>query len=451
VLLSPPATDYWHTLMESVLFSAKYKNNRQTLVKYTVITTALLLLAQVTIYGQSDYGQSDGLSGSQVDSEESHISLLSHGSGTIQRNLPALVRPELPEMQRSYSAYTTWLKQQVDETALPGVALAVVSSKGILLLETWGVRSAGKADLIDSNTIFRIASVSKTFAGTVAAQLVEQEAYGWDEPLIKILPQHKLGSDASSQVLTLRHIMSHSSGLMPHAYSNMLDAGVSYQKIQEKFHEILVVCAPGRCYGYQNVVFSLVADVVEVRTHKTYEQFVKDNIFTPLGMNTASLSLEDYLSNSNASSPHQRSRGSWQVASTNSAYYTTGPASGVNASILDMSRWAQANLGAFPGVLSRSLLDVQHTPVVETPRGSYFNRWPKVQNAWYGLGWRVFDYAGMRIVHHGGGVRGFRTELVLIPEKDLALVVLFNAETTIANDVVPGFLDHVIQQAALGL
>ncbi len=425
------------------MFSAGYKNSWHPLFKCTVITSGLLLLAQVTSYGQS---------GGQAGSDDISTNLLSHGTGTIQRNLPALVPPGLTEMVlQDYGPYTTWLKQQVNELDLPGVALSVVSSKGILLMETWGVRSAGRPDPINSNTIFRIASVSKTFAGTVAAQMVLQEAYGWDEPLIKILPQHRLGSETSAQALTLRHIMSHSSGLMPHAYSNMLDAGVSYQKIQEKFHEIPVVCEPGRCYGYQNVVFSLISDVVEARTHKTYEQFVKENIFIPLGMSTASLSLEDYLGNSNASSPHQRSRGNWKVATTNSAYYTTGPASGVNASILDMSRWAQANLGAFPEVLPRALLDMQHTPVVETPRGSYFNRWPKVQNAWYGLGWRVFDYAGMRIVHHGGGVRGFRTELVLIPEKDLALVVLFNAETPIANDVVPGFLDHVIQQAALEL
>jgi beta-lactamase class C len=426
-----------------VLFAADHKNNWRRLFTGASILFGFMLLIQVTSYGQS---------GNESNPTELNVSFLSHGTGIIQRTLPPLVQPDFLDSQpQDYVPYVTWLKQQVDEMALPGVAMAVVSSKGILTMETWGVRSAGKPEPVDSNTIFRIASVSKTFAGTVAAQLVLQEAYGWDEPLIKILPQHRLGSEASSQALTLRHIMSHSSGLMPHAYSNMLDAGVSYQKIQEKFHEIPVVCEPGRCYGYQNVVFSLVSDVVEVRTQKTYEQWVKENIFTPLGMSTASLTLEDYLANANASSPHQRSGSAWKVATTNSAYYTTGPASGVNASILDMSRWAQANLGAFPEVLPRALLDMQHTPVVETPRGSYFNRWPKVQKAWYGLGWRVFDYAGMRIVHHGGGVRGFRTELVLIPEKDIALVVLFNSETPVANDVVPGFLDHVILQAAVEL
>lgn len=400
----------------------------------------VLALTQVSTHGQ------------QVP-PEMNTAMLSHGSGTVQRVLPPLVHQELPELvqqQGDFSAYVSWLKQQIDEKHLPGAAMAVVTSKGILSMETWGVRAVGKSEPVDSDTIFRIASVSKTFAGTVAAQLVQQEAYGWDEPLIKILPQHRFGSDQSTQQLTLRHIMSHSTGLMPHAYSNMLDAGVAYEKIQEKFHEIPVVCPPGRCYGYQNVIFSLVSDVVQVQVQKSYEDFVKENIFTPLGMRTASLSLEDYLKNANASSPHQAVRNNrWRVATTNAAYYTTGPASGINASILDMSRWAQANLGAFPEVLPRSLLEVQHTPVVETPHGSYFNRWPKLEKAWYGLGWRVFDYAGLRVVHHGGGVRGFRTEMALVPELDLALVVLFNAETPVANDVVPGFLDQALLNRTL--
>jgi beta-lactamase class C len=390
-------------------------------------------------------------SGSADEALAFNAGAYSQGSGLILRDasvpplLPALLvveenAPGLPD----FSLYTTWLRQQVEEIHLPGVAMAIVSSKGILSLETWGVRAAGKDGAVDADTIFRIASVSKTFAGTVAAQLVQQQAYSWDEPLFRILPQYRFGTAELTEALTLRHVLSHSSGLMPHAYSNMLDAGVSYQKIQEKFHEIPVVCPPGRCYGYQNVVFSLVSDVVQMQTQKSYEEFVRENIFAPLGMRTASLTLEEYLANANASSPHQRSRDTWRVATTNAAYYTTGPASGVNASILDMSRWAQANLGAFPEVIPRSLLEVQHSPVVETPRGSYFNRWPKLEKAYYGLGWRVFDYAGLRVVHHGGGVRGFRTELALVPELDLALVVLFNGETALANDVVPGFLDQLL-------
>ena len=109
-----------------------------------------------------------------------------------------------------------------------------------------------------------------------------------------------------------------------------------------------------------------------------------------------------------------------------------------------MSNWVRANLGGFPDVLSPDVLERLQTPVIETPRGNYFNRWEQLDSAYYALGWRVFDYRGLRVIHHGGGLRGFRSELALIPELDFGIVVLFNAETTVANDVVPAFVDAVL-------
>ena len=229
-----------------------------------------------------------------------------------------------------------------------------------------------------------------------------------------------------------------------HAYSNMLDDGVLYEKIQEKFNEIPTVCPPGKCYGYQNVVFSLIGDVVQASTHQSYEQFLHDRLFVPLGMSGASTGLEPFEANTNAAAPHRKVRGNWQTTTNNPAYYSVAPAAGINATIQDMAIWARANLGAFPEVLPAQVLQTAHSPVVETPHGNYFNRWDGLEHAWYGLGWRVFDYRGKRVVHHGGGVRGFRSEMVLIPELNLGLVVLFNAETSFANDIVPAFLDSII-------
>tara|TARA_R100000322_G_scaffold12968_1_gene7785 strand:+ start:68 stop:1414 length:1347 start_codon:yes stop_codon:yes gene_type:complete len=366
---------------------------------------------------------------------------------TFQQLTPGqLPQPVSPAEQLDYSAYKNWLQAQVNELGIPGVALAIVSSRGLIDVQTLGVRSVAENEAVDAQTVFRIASVSKTFAGTVASQLVSHNIFSWDDPVAGILPQYSIGTDPATQSMTLRHVLSHSTGLMPHAFSNMLDAGVAYQKIQEKFHEIPTVCAPGECYGYQNVVFSLVADVVEASLQTHYDDFVRENIFAPLQMRSASMGYEDYINNPYASEPHQRGRGGWRVSTTNPAYYTAGPAAGVNATIVDMARWVQANLGGVPDVLSPELLAMQHTPVVETPYGNYFNRWPKVQKAWYGLGWRIMDYDGVRIVHHGGGVRGFRSEMVLIPEYDVGMVVLFNATTSLANDVVPQFLDTVLAE-----
>lgn len=359
--------------------------------------------------------------------------------------VPALlIAQEQTSPGTDFSAFEQWLEGEINTRGIPGVAMGIVTSDEVLDVQTWGVRSRDGEAPVDAQTVFRIASVSKTFAGAVAALLVHDRKQQWDTPLITLLPQYHIGTEPVSKDMTLRHVLSHTTGLMPHAYSNMLDAGVAYDKIQEKFQEIPTVCPPGRCYGYQNVVFSLVSDVVEVSEHLTYEEFVQTRILTPLGMKNASLGLEGYAGRDNVSSPHQFGGENWRVATTNAAYYTVGPAAGVNASVEDMMLWAQANLGAFPAVLPPEVLKEQHAPVVETPSGNYFNRWPRLEKAWYGLGWRVFDYGGRRVIHHGGGVRGFRSEVVLVPELDIAMVVLFNAETPVANEVVPMFLDTVM-------
>lgn len=347
------------------------------------------------------------------------------------------------------SPYRNWLREEMSEQEVPGVAMAIVSSRGILDLQTWGVRSVQTGQPVEDDTIFRIASVSKTFAGTVASQLVAQDVHSWDRPIMQILPQYSIGTKPSSHDITLRHVMSHSTGLMPHAFSNMLDAGVAYEKIREKFHEIPTVCPPGRCYGYQNVVFSLISDIVESSAGTSYEDYVAQRIFQPLGMTRASMTLADFRADDNASAPHRYGSNGWYESTINPAYFSVGPASGINASVSDMIRWAQANLGAHPAVLPRDVLQMQQTPVVETPHGSYFNRWPGVDKAWYGVGWRIFDYQGVRVIHHGGGVRGFRTEMALLPELDLGIVVLFNAETRMANDVVPNFMETILAQKPL--
>lgn len=341
----------------------------------------------------------------------------------------------------NFEEFIAWLDQATAEINIPGAALAIVSREGIEHMQTWGVKNVSQENTVNSDSIFRIASMSKTFAGTAATLLVDQNLQSWDARLIDLFPELEIGTGGSSKGITLRHVASHSTGLMPHSYSNMLDAGVGYEKIKAKFDEIPTVCQPGDCYGYQNVIFSLIADVVEESTGDSYAKYLHEQLFKPLGMVSASVGMEPYLESAEATSPHRRVRGSWRTTTTNPAYYSVAPASGINASIVDMSMWIQANLGGFPEVLSADFLSNLHEPVIATPRGNYFNRWSGLEKAYYATGWRVFEYEGLHVVHHGGAVRGYRSEMAFVPAANIGMVLLFNAESKIANDVVPTFLD----------
>jgi len=347
---------------------------------------------------------------------------------------------EHPEL----TPFFEWLHLSAQENNIPGGAVATVSREGVSHLETFGLRNIDQRELVTNETIFRLASMSKTFAGAAAEILVDQHLQSWDSPLTDLFPGMKLGTGSSSRSITLKQVVSHSTGLMPHSYSNLLDDGVAYDKIKGKFNQIPTVCAPGKCYGYQNVVFSLVADVVQERTGESYEEYLAEKLFKPLGMATASVGLEPYKQSHDATSPHIKIKETWRPTTTNAAYYSVAPASGVNASISDMTLWVRANLGAFPEVLSPDALANLHEPVIATPHGNYFNRWTGLEKAYYATGWRVFDYKGLRAIHHGGGVRGYRSEMVFVPALNIGMVYLMNAESNMANDVVPAFLDTLL-------
>ncbi|MEX2468306.1 MAG: serine hydrolase domain-containing protein [Pseudohongiellaceae bacterium] len=349
----------------------------------------------------------------------------------------------LPQYNYDFSEYIDWVQHTAGERGIPGAALAIVSREGVRHLYTWGVKELGEEESVSVDSVFRIASMSKTFAGAAATLVVNEQLHSWDTPLTQLLPGLAVGPPGSSRAITLRHVASHSTGLMPHSYSNLLDAGVEYERIKDKFTEIPSVCAPGNCYGYQNVVFSLIADVVEQSTGDSYAHYLEAKLFQPLGMVTASVGLEPYLTDDEATAPHRRVRGRWSKTSTNPAYYSAAPAAGINASVYDMTLWLRANLGAFPDVLPADSLSEMHNPVIETPYGNYFNRWSGLEKAYYGIGWRVFDFRGVRAIHHGGGVRGYRSEMVFVPEANIGMVLLFNGEEKLANDVVPTFLDYL--------
>jgi len=122
------------------------------------------------------------------------------------------------------------------------------------------------------------------------------------------------------------------------------------------------------------------------------------------------------------------------------------PAAGVNASIHDMSQWLIAQMGHRPDVLPEPLLRQIHTPQVSTPgeiRGSAWRR-ERLRNAWYALGFRIYDYGGHTLVFHGGAVQGYRGLIGFLPDQDVGIVVLWNSESSAPSGLLPSLMDRVL-------
>ena len=337
-------------------------------------------------------------------------------------------------------------QQLVANQRVPGLAMAIVHNGRILSARGYGITDVRAAEPVDAHTVFRLASLSKGVAATMAGVLVNDGTLRWDSKLVDYMPGFQLVDPYAAQQITVADLLSHRVGLTHNTYDRDLENYTDYRTLTQKLAYAPMSCQPGTCYGYQNIAFSLIGDVVFAATGDFYSPEVQRRLFKPLGMNDASLGLEGITASARWARPHVRARGGWTSVTPKPTYYQLPPAAGVNASASDMAQWLLAQTGHRPDVLPAPLLATLHQPLVDTPgetRGSAWRR-SRVSSAGYALGWRVYDYAGHQLVFHGGAVQGYRGLVALLPERDLGIAVLWNSESALPSGLLPTILDRAI-------
>jgi len=356
---------------------------------------------------------------------------------------PAPARPVPAGLVRHVEALA---EQVVTRGRVTGLAVGIVSGDQVLLERGFGVTQVGRSETVDADTVFRIASLSKAFAGTVAALLVRDGAMRWDSRVVDQLPAFKLKDLQAANQLTVRDILSHQVGLPFHAYDRELEADQPYPLLVDKFDQAPVRCAPGGCYAYQNVAFSLVGDMVFAATGNFYSYEVERRLFHPLGMYSSTYGRSALEASARWARPHVRGRRGWVAVRPKENYYRVPPAAGVNSSVRDMNQWLVAQMGGRPDVLPPDLLAEVQAPQVATPTERRSGGWrgARVRDAHYALGWRVFDYAGETLVFHAGAVQGYRGMTAFLPEHRFGVVVLWNCESAAPSGLLPTALDRFL-------
>ena len=337
-------------------------------------------------------------------------------------------------------------EQLVQGQRVPGLAMAIVQNGRILSARGYGVTDVVRPQPIDSHTVFRLASLSKAFAGTMTGLLVNDGNLRWDSKVTDYVPGFQLSDPAYTAQVTVADLLSHRVGLKSHnAFDRDIEGNAEYYQVAHKLGSAPLSCAPGECYAYQNVAFSLVGDVVFAASGQFYEQEVQRRLFKPLGMDDASLGLAGIEASPRWARPHVRSRNGWVSLNPKPTYYRLPPAAGVNASISDMAQWLLAHTGHREDVLPAPLLATLHAPVVATP-GEMRSGWrrDRVNAASYALGWRVFDYAHEEVVFHAGAVQGYRGMTALLPGRDLGVAILWNSESSLPAGLVPTIIDRAM-------
>ncbi len=340
-----------------------------------------------------------------------------------------VIAPLVADFDRYYAS-------KLKEHNIPGASYAIVKGNKIIATAGFGVRQHGSSASVDPYTVFRIASVSKTFAGGLSSILAAEGNFSWDDKLVDYVPGFSFKTKRYNNQLTLEHLLSQSTGVMPNAYDNLIEANVPLERILPQFSKIDPLCPPGQCYGYQNVLFSLIEQVMLKSTGKSYAQLLQERIITPLQLPTASVGLEGFFSTENRAMPHVRARGSWYPTKVAESYYHFAPAAGVNASAIDLGYWLIAQLGHNQAVLSDDILQNITGKRVKTRRDLRRKEWRRyLTDAHYALGWRVYQFGQDQLLYHGGWVQGFRAEVAYSREHQLGLVMLMNAESNLINEL----------------
>ena len=355
---------------------------------------------------------------------------------------PAVAAP-LPFDVRTFEGIA---QQLVSNQRVPGLAVAIVQNGRVLSARGYGITDTARPEPVDSHTVFRLASLSKSFAGTLTGMLVNDGVLSWNQPVVQYVPGFRLSNPESTASLNVANLLSQSTGLTRNAYDRDIEANASYHTVRSKLAAAPLRCAPGACYSYQNVAFSVIADVVHAATGRYYDANVQSRIFKPLGMNDASLGLEGIEGSPRWAKPHVRGGGGWRSLMPKPTYYRLAPAAGVNASITDMAQYMLGQMGHRPDVLSPELLRTIHTARVNTPTELRSSSWrrERLQSAGYGMGWRIYDYAGHKLYFHGGAVQGYRGAMALLPDRDLGVVILWNSESSLPSGLLPTILDSAI-------
>jgi beta-lactamase class C len=352
---------------------------------------------------------------------------------------PKKINPRLLELLTDYEKE---IDQLAEESSTPGAAIAVVQDSTIVYLKPFGVKKAGSSDPVDANTVFRIASVSKCFASFLTGILIEDSVLSWDDHVTHYLPKFSLKSPEETQKLSIHHVLSHSTGLPYHAYTNMVEEGIALDSMLSWLKKINLASKVGEQYSYQNVAYSLIGPVIQTATGKTYEAQMRERVFVPLKMKTASIDYASIMQNPNIAFPHARRNRKWVPAKITDTYYNVAPAGGINASISDMAQWMIALLGNREEVITKATLHKLFSPEVKArSKNRNYGRMNRLSDSFYGLGWRILYYPNDTLIYHGGYVNGYRSEVAVNPKDKIAVCILANAPGELADNGIPLFFD----------
>jgi CubicO group peptidase (beta-lactamase class C family) len=329
-----------------------------------------------------------------------------------------------------------FVADQLDAWEVPGCAVAAVRGGQVELAGGWGLRDREAALPVTQDTLFAIGSVTKAFTATTVGALVDEGLLEWDRPLRDYVPDVRLHDPFASDRLTIVDLLSHRSGLPRHDLTWLGQPTRSRAEIVRALRFLPLSRDLRQEFQYCNLGYLVAGHVVGALSGVPWEDFLRGRLLGPLGMRRSNLSVDEMLADADHAAAYTR-RDGVVVSVPQRPLPSMAPAGAINSSAADMARWLLAQLagGQFDDVtvMSAATAKRQLTPHMLMPDSGLM---PGVTQYAYGLGWAIGHYRDHKLAMHSGGIDGFATHCMLLPDDGIGVVVLTNTSSSLMHLVV---------------
>jgi len=343
--------------------------------------------------------------------------------------------------------FKEFITKTMEEWKVPGLGVAVVKDGSIVFSEGFGLRDIKRGLKITPQTLFPIASCTKTFTGVSLAVLADEGKLGWDMPIREYIPSLRFYDEYATNHITIRDLLVHRSGLPQH-YRMYFNRDISRKEIIDRLRFLEPSKGFRECFQYANLNYVIAAYLLEQVTNMSWESFVQEKIFNALEMKSTNFSVSDSQKTEDYALPYREEDGKVkEIPFFDVNRMGMGPAGSINSNLVDMAKWIvfHLNRGKFKGrqIVSEESLQVTHTPQIVISGGMS----DELFYSSYGMGWVITSYRNHLMLSHSGGFDGFGCYVSLMPRDNLGCVVFCNKEGTF----VPSILVSTVYDRLLGL
>jgi len=349
-------------------------------------------------------------------------------------------KPDLQKLE-------TYIQKCMTDWEIPGMAVGIIKNDSLIFAKGFGVREINKPDKVDANTMFGIASNTKAFTAAALATLVDEGKIKWDDKVIDYIPYFEMYDPFVTHEFTIRDLLCHRSGLATFSGDLVWDASnYNREEIIRRIKYLKPVYSFRSHYGYSNLLVLTAGEIIPKVTDKSYDDYVKEKFFEPLGMTATNTSITNHANYKNLAIPHAKNNGK-TVTVKYISWDNIAPAGGINSTVNDMSKWIkmQLNKGTLDGKLyfSKSAQrEMWSSQTIEDVSKFDEMLFPSMHFHTYGLGWDMFDYHGRKIINHSGGLDGMISQVVLVPEEKIGFVILTNSINYLPYTLMYSILDE---------